>query len=185
VKIPSENVRPGEGPTIKVELSEGATFELTLVKPGRFLMGSNADNAGSDEKPAHEIRFEVPFYIGTFPVTQAQWAAIFPDHNPSRFPGPERPVEMVSWHDIVDGSQDGGPPEAFLTRINRQLKNYPKWTGYAFRLPTEAEWEYAAKGGHLAPQDFDQNTATKDLYPEYAGSDELNSVGWFEEALTP
>jgi formylglycine-generating enzyme required for sulfatase activity len=156
-------------------------IHLTLVKPGRFLMGSNAENAEEDEKPAHEVYFDAPFYIGTFPVTQAQWAAVFPDHSPSRFKGTELPVENVSWHDIVDGSQEGGPPEAFLPRINRQLKREPKWTGYTFRLPTEAEWEYAAKGGHLAPQNFDQNSATKDLYPEYAGSDVLGKAGWYSE----
>jgi formylglycine-generating enzyme required for sulfatase activity len=181
VKISPVNTLPGEGPTIKVKLPEGPTFDLTLVRPGRFLMGSNAENAEKREKPAHEVYFDAPFYIGTFPVTQAQWRAVFPNHNPARFKGDELPVESVSWHDIVDGSQEGGPPEAFLTRINRHLKNYPEWIGYAFRLPTEAEWEYAAKGGHLARQVFDQNSTTKVLYPEYAGSDELDKTGWYNK----
>ena len=132
-------------------------------------------------KKAHEIHFTYPFYIGTFPVTQAQWSAIFPDHNPFRFKGPNLPVENVSWYDIVDGSQENGPPEAFLVRINRQLAELPQWAGYTFRLPTEAEWEYAAKGGHLAPQDFKTGVKTTDLYSEYAGGDELNPLGWFED----
>jgi formylglycine-generating enzyme required for sulfatase activity len=163
------------------EAPANVTIHLTLVRPGRFLMGSNAEHADSDEQPVHEIRFTNHFYIGTFPVTQAQWSAIFTDHHPSRFKGPDLPVESVSWHDIVDGTQGNGPPEAFLVRINRQLEKLPKWTGYAFRLPTEAEWEYAAKGGHLAPKDFGQGTDTTELYSEYAGGDELNPLGWFED----
>jgi formylglycine-generating enzyme required for sulfatase activity len=181
VKNPPAQVRPGEEETVLVELSQAVSLHLTLVKPGRFLMGSNDENASDNEKPAHEVYFTEHFYIGTSLVTQAQWEAVFPDHNPSYFKGTELPVEKVSWHDIVDGTRKGGPPEAFLTRINRQLAKDPKWTGYAFRLPTEAEWEYAAKGGHLAPQDFDQDTATKDLYPEYGGSDELDKAGWYGE----
>jgi formylglycine-generating enzyme required for sulfatase activity len=154
-------------------------LRLTLVKPGRFLMGNDAEDANDDEQPVHEIRFTYPFYIGTFPVTQAQWTAVFPRHNRFFPKVPDLPVSMVTWPNIVTDRYPShkGPPEAFLTRINRQLASIPKWASYAFRLPTEPEWEYAAKGGHLAPQNFKTRAKTTDLYPEYAGGDKLNPVG--------
>ncbi len=125
------------------------SFEMILVQGGAFDMGANEGDpdAWDREKPRHKVEQDT-FYIGKYPVTQALWTAVMGD-NPSRFKGPDRPVERVSWHDT----------QAFIQKLNA-LK------GWGYRLPTEAEWEYAARGGRGRHQ--------------YAGSDKLKEVGWYD-----
>jgi formylglycine-generating enzyme required for sulfatase activity len=117
------------------------------IKGGSFSMGSNmVDN----EKPVHQVT--VPdFNLCKYLVTQAQWKQIM-GNNPSHNEGDGLPVEMVSWFDVQE----------FLKKLNKK-------TGKTYRLPSEAEWEYAARGGQLS-KGF-----------EYAGSNDLNEVGWFRE----
>jgi formylglycine-generating enzyme required for sulfatase activity len=119
-------------------------LDLCLVEGGEFMMGD--DNKA---RPAHRVRVS-GFWMGKFPVTQRLWQAVM-GSNPSSFKGERRPVENVSWADAV----------AFLLRLNRL-------TGKNFRLPTEAEWEYAACGG-LHSQGY-----------KYAGSDRAKQVAWHE-----
>lgn len=128
---------------------------LLFVPGGEFVMGSAEDDkdAKDNEKPAHHVRTD-DFYIGEFQVTQDLWEAVTGE-NPSRFKGARRPVESVSWDDIHD---------KFLPRL-REL------TGQNYRLPTEAEWEYAARGGP-----WWENEGYR-----YAGSDLLKQVGWYDE----
>ncbi len=121
--------------------------EMVFVQGGRFRMGSkDIWNA----KPVHEVELD-DFYIGKYPVTQAQWKAVMGE-NPSSFKGDDRPVEEVSWEDA----------QGFIRKLN-------SLTGKSFRLPTEAEWEYAARGGQ------------KGRGYTYSGSDNLHDVGWFED----
>jgi eukaryotic-like serine/threonine-protein kinase len=100
---------------------------FVLIPAGEFLMGGETH---ADEKPIHRVQISRPFEIGKYPVTQAQWLAVM-GHNPSYFKGANHPVEQVSWRDV----------QAFLQRVNAAED------GYLYRLPTEAEWEYACKAG--------------------------------------
>lgn len=100
--------------------------EMVRIPGGRYEMGSLDGN--DDEKPLRTVKIS-PFEIGKYPVTQREWEAIM-GANPSHFKGDERPVEEVSWTDC----------QAFIKKLNKK-------TGLNFRLPTEAEWEYAAGGG--------------------------------------
>jgi formylglycine-generating enzyme required for sulfatase activity len=102
------------------------------IAPGEFVMGCSTDDTGcdADEKPAHRVQITKAFELGKYEVTQAQWQAIM-GSNPSTIKGDDRPVETVSKNDAHD----------FLGRLNARND------GYKYRLPTEAEWEYAARAG--------------------------------------
>ncbi len=107
--------------------------EMVFIKGGCFDMGDIFGTGHNDEKPVHTVCVE-NFYLGKTEVTQKQWVDIT-DHNPSKFQCEDCPVERVSWHDVQD----------FITKLNEK-------TGMNYRLPTEAEWEYAARSGGLKEQ---------------------------------
>ena len=125
----------------------GVLYKMTLVDGGTFQMGSN--NGASDEKPVHSVTLN-DYYIGQTEVTQALWKAVT-GTNPSNWKGDDLPVEKVSWKDC----------QTFIAKLNQQ-------TGQKFRLPTEAEWEYAARGGN------------KSKGYQYAGSNTLGDVAWYD-----
>ena len=120
---------------------------MVYVEGGTFQMGSTSGD--SEEKPVHQVTVS-SFSIGATEVTQEQWEAVM-GRNPSKFKGSTRPVEQVSWNDC----------QTFITKLN-QL------TGKKFRLPTEAEWEYAARGGN------------KSKGYTYSGSNTLDNVAWYD-----
>jgi len=176
--------------TYRHHLLNGLYYDMVCVRPGLFVMGSEGEGAYDDEKPEHLVRITRDYYIGVYPVTQAVWKAVMNGHNPSRFQGDDRPVEQVSWQDIVEGGQDEEVPEGFLPRLDAQFPAAEEeLSGFKFRLPTEAEWEYAAKGGYktaLSPeqvQSFLKNNQPKaaELYTAYPGSDQLKEVGWYNQ----
>lgn len=105
----------------------GVSFTMKFVEGGTFQMGSNDSDADSDEKPVHSVTLS-NYYIGETEVTQTLWKAVM-GSNPSYFKGDNLPVENVSWNDCQE----------FIRKLNQK-------TGKNFRLPTEAEWEYAARG---------------------------------------
>ena len=117
------------------EFRNSIGMQFVLISAGEFEMGSN--DGQDDEHPVHTVRISQSFYLGKYPVTQGQWEAVM-DNNPSRFKGgwfkrgdPNRPVERVHWNNV----------QAFLQRLIAIEK------GAVYRLPTEAEWEYAARAG--------------------------------------
>ncbi|MBQ4502330.1 MAG: formylglycine-generating enzyme family protein [Alistipes sp.] len=113
------------------------TPEIVYIPGGEFVMG--CDSMGDDdESPAHCLTVQ-PFYLGLFEVTQQEWVRIM-RYNPSVFKGDDRPVENVSWEET----------QQFIDKLNRI-------TGERFRLPTEAEWEFAAKCGN-SMNNFDYST---------------------------
>ena len=130
------------------------SFDMIWVVGGSFLMGNREEDATDREKPVHEVQLP-DFFIGKHLVSQALYEAIT-GKNPSYFKGIDHPVETVSWNEAKD----------FIQQLNKQ-------TGKSYRLLTEAEWEYAARGGKYS-EDY-----------LYSGSDNLKEVGWFEENNTP
>ncbi|GHT11146.1 hypothetical protein AGMMS4956_03730 [Bacteroidia bacterium] len=124
---------------------------MVLVQGGTFDMGCTTRHSGEcddDEFPLHSVTVG-SFYIGKYPVTQAQWTMIM-DSNPSNWQGDSLPVEKVSWDDV----------KIFIRKLNAA-------TGKKYRLPTEAEWEFAARGGN---QSNGYN---------YAGSNKPADVAWY------
>lgn len=127
-------------------------FKMVFVEGGTFTMGATSeqgDDAYEDEYPTHRVTLS-DYYIGETEVTQALWKAIM-GSNPSYFRGDNLPVECVSYNDVKE----------FITKLNQK-------TGKTFRLPTEAEWEYAARGGK------------KSKGYKYAGSNNIDDVAWYE-----
>jgi formylglycine-generating enzyme required for sulfatase activity len=122
------------------DLGNGVTLEMVQIPGGTFTMGSLEDN---DEKPPHQVT--VPgFFMGKYQVTQEQYQAVM-GNNPSNFKGDKRPVEQVSWDDAVE----------FCQKLSQK-------TGRTYRLPSEAEWEYACRAGSTSPFYFGE-TITTDL----------------------
>jgi formylglycine-generating enzyme required for sulfatase activity len=128
------------------ELVNSIGMKLKLLPAGEFQMGSAESD---DEKPRHLVTISRPFYVGTYPVTQREYLQIA-RKNPSRFSSGDRlPVETVSWFDAVAfcnalSQKEGLAP---FYAINGQSVEVPDWNGPGYRLPTEAEWEYACRAG--------------------------------------
>lgn len=133
----------------------GLAFTMVKIEGGEFRMGcigQHRSDCESDEQPAHLVSLK-SYYIGQTEVTQALWRAVMDGGNPSAFQRCEDcPVEGVSWDEA----------KSFIEKLNLKSK-------HAYRLPTEAEWEFAAKGG----------TASK--HYKYSGGNDLHAVAWFKD----
>lgn len=159
------------------DLGNKVKLEMVLIPGGSFMMGSPEDEEerSSAESPQHLVTVK-PFFIGKYPVTQAQWQAVasLPQvnrqltPNPSHFKGANRPVERVSWNDAVE----------FCDRLTQKTRR-------KYRLPSEAEWEYAARAGTTTPFHFGETIAT-DL-ANYNGNYTYGagSQGVYREETTP
>ena len=127
---------------------KGVQFVMKAVAGGTFQMGCDNSDADGDEKPVHSVTLS-SYMIGETEVTQELWETVM-GKNPSGFVGPKKPVERVTWDDC----------QKFIKKLN-------SLTGQQFRLPTEAEWEYAARGGN------------KSKGYKYAGSNDIGNVAWY------
>lgn len=123
-------------------------MEFVWIAPGNFMMGSK--NGDGDEKPVHRMTIGSGFYMGKHEVTQAQWQAVM-GNNPAYFKGDNLPVEQVSWDDA----------QKFINKLN-DLND-----GYKYRLPTEAEWEYACRAGTTG--DYSGNLVDMAWYADNSG----------------
>ena len=135
------------------ETSNNLNIEMIAMQGGTFTMGCTSEQGNDcfdDEKPGHQVTVS-DFYIGKYTITQAQWKAVM-DNNPSQVQGDDLPVEQVSWTDVQE----------FIRKLNAQ-------TGKQYRLPTEAEWEFAARGG------------TNSRGYKYSGSNTLSNVAWYAD----
>ena len=142
---------------ISIPVKDGISIEMVKVEAGTFMMGATSemkdsyDDPYSDEKPVHQVTLTNDYYMGKYEVTQALWQAVM-GSNPSNFKGDNLPVEKVSWNDCQE----------FISKLN-------SLTGRKFRLPTEAEWEYAARGGK------------KSRGYQYSGSSNISDVVWYKD----
>jgi formylglycine-generating enzyme required for sulfatase activity len=133
------------GQSFSVPLTKDLNLELVSILGGQFIMGSDASEVGRDrgESPQREVKV-APFYLGKYPITQQQWQAVM-GNNPSYFRGDRLPVEKISWDNA-----------------SRFCQKLSKLVGIKFRLPSEAEWEYACRAGSNTPFSFGE-TITSDL----------------------
>ncbi|MBM3859038.1 MAG: formylglycine-generating enzyme family protein [Verrucomicrobia bacterium] len=136
---------------LAVDLGGGVTMDFVLIRPGNFTMGS--DKGSSDEKPARKVTITKPFYLGKFEVTQEQWQAVM-GSNPSNFKGAKNPVDTVNWEDCL----------TFVRKLGEKVP------GYTFRLPTEAEWEYACRAGSSSEYCYGDDTGGLGDYAWYSNN---------------
>lgn len=149
-RLPELPAKPGTAPEPPTSYTNSIGMEFVLIPKGAFEMGSNAGD--NDEKPVHKVTITQPFYLGKYEVTQAQWNQVMrSDTNPSAVKGDQLPVTGVSWDDA----------QAFIRKLNAKEKTN------AYRLPTEAEWEYAARVGTTTAYSFGDDPESLEKYGWY------------------
>jgi len=134
----------------KKRIIDNLISNMVYISGGTFFMGATSEqgsNVDGDESPIHQVTLS-PFYLGSHEITQIEWEAVM-GNNPSYFKGENLPVEQISWEDC----------QVFILNLNAM-------TGKNFRLPTEAEWEFAARGGNNGRG------------YKYAGGNDISSIGW-------
>ncbi|NER94485.1 MAG: SUMF1/EgtB/PvdO family nonheme iron enzyme [Symploca sp. SIO1B1] len=158
-------------------LGNGVTLEMVAIPRGKFMMGSPTSEKGhgNSESPQHKVTVQ-PFFLGKYPVTQAQWKAVaaLPKVNrdletePSWFKGDNHSVEQVSWYDAVE----------FCARLSKK-------TGRTYRLPSEAEWEYACRAKTTIPFHFGETITSKLANYKGTRTDNSEPQGEYREQTTP
>lgn len=144
VRAKPQEKPPGPSSATRPQSTAGIAIEMVRIPGGTFMMGS--DSGESAEEPVHQVTVD-GFYMGKYEVTQGQWKAVMGGAKPSYFKGDDLPVENVSWNDIKE----------FIQELNQK-------TDQRYRLPTEAEWEYACRAG-----------TTDDRYGE------VDEIAWYDK----
>ena len=156
---------------VKEDLGQGVSIEMVLIPAGKFVMGSPGSEVGRMENETqHEVTFTKTFYIGKYEVTQEQWDAVM-GNKPSEEKGKNLPVTSVSWKDCQE----------FIKKLNAK-------TDGGYRLPTEAEWEYACRAGTTTAYSFGDEITPKDANyvssstgkPVAVGSYQPNAFGLYD-----
>ena len=152
VQVPAVPSNTISDDVITIPVKDGICIEMVKVEAGTFMMGATSEmkDPYDNEKPMHQVTLTNDYYIGKYEVTQALWEVVM-GSNPSNFKGDKLPVEEVSWNDCQE----------FISKLN-------SLAGRKFRLPTEAEWEYAARGGK------------KSRGYQYSGSRKISDVAWYD-----
>ena len=131
----------------QIDLGKGVKLEMVLIPAGKFMMGSPASEVGRvDNETQHEVTLTKPFYMGKYEVTQEQWQAVMGNNPSTRTKGAKLPVTNVSWNDCQD----------FIKKLNAKMNG-------GYRLPTEAEWEYACRAGSKTAYAFGDSITKSDV----------------------
>ena len=164
-----------EGKTVLSAKETSELIDMIFVKGGSFDMGSEDEDADNDEKPVHMVTLD-SYYIGKCPITQKQYQQIM-GNNPSRFKGDNLPVEEVCWYNAIEFcnklSMSVGLTPVYSINGSTSPRDWSKgsiaadWNANGYRLPTESEWEYAARGGN------------KSRGFTFSGSNNIDDVAWY------
>ncbi len=142
--------------------------DFVLIQSGKFVMGDTSDAAEADEMPFHEVTLS-DFYLSPFEVTQKEWQDVM-ENNPAHFKGDNLPVENVSWYEAIEfcnkKSQKDGLTPCYQINGTDVICNF---SANGYRLPTEAEWEFAARGGNKGKSTI------------YSGSNDAEQTAWYTQ----
>jgi formylglycine-generating enzyme required for sulfatase activity len=164
-KKPVDDTHYANSSEFESDYTNSIGMKFMKIPAGEFMMGSPLDeeDRGNDEGPVHKVAIREPFYLGKFEVTQKQWHEVI-GSNPSCFQGDNLPVEKVSWDDI----------QKFIKRLN-EMERTDK-----YRLPSEAEWEYACRAGTTTKFSFGDDLADDESYLSdyawYAGNSDVKTL---------
>jgi len=157
---------------IAVDLGGGVKLEMVLIPAGSFMMGNARGER--DEYPVHKVNIIKPFYLAKYELTQDQWAAVMDGKAPGKFQNPKHPVESLGRLHVAEflkklNEKLGGKP--FIGRHPLDLESTPRTLG-TYRLPTEAQWEYACRAGSNTKYSFGDDEKQLGQYAWFHGNSE-------------